>query len=531
MLQERGIGATRYPLPAESSTCTAGPAPNRAARCPNSVEEAGTVASRARDAGGWSMDRERFDALARLLATTGSRRAALGVLLGAGLFGQSPDLLAKPGKGKGKDRGQDRKRRGKRGRNDRGDEQDPGSAVESGCGTKQCDPPEPGSTRSGCDFNGFRGASFAGQDLHGSVFRRIDGRGTSFAGTDARGTVFAEACLRSASFRGARLGGSTWGGACLVDADFTGADLGGDAGALSGALLCRTVMPNGTVNNRDCGRDTEICRSSIGGVGPGPCTGPSDCQDLPCRTKACTDGNCVYEPVSDGPSPNGLCDTRCCGRHDETTNEAHCCPASHTVCTEAGRCCRPLAPGDCGLGLTCAAVCPANCNACIRFADGNLGCGAPEDLDCRPCSSDADCPANAPVCISATTDRRGSELTLSVAELCRDDALLAACARVEPCCTPETCPNGCCTGDGRCVPSRDQACGTGGAACKSCGGGSSCSDGRCACSPQSCLGFGCCAADGTCQLGFTNENCGPNGGTCTTCGAGQVCRQQQCQPQ
>jgi hypothetical protein len=33
------------------------------------------------------MDRERFDALARLLATTGSRRAALGALLGVSLLG------------------------------------------------------------------------------------------------------------------------------------------------------------------------------------------------------------------------------------------------------------------------------------------------------------------------------------------------------------------------------------------------------------------------------------------------------------
>ena len=35
------------------------------------------------------MDRERFDALTRLLAATPSRRAALGALLGAGLAGTS----------------------------------------------------------------------------------------------------------------------------------------------------------------------------------------------------------------------------------------------------------------------------------------------------------------------------------------------------------------------------------------------------------------------------------------------------------
>jgi hypothetical protein len=48
------------------------------------------------------MDRERFDALAKLLATTGSRRATLAALLGLSLFGEDPDVLAKRGKGKDK---------------------------------------------------------------------------------------------------------------------------------------------------------------------------------------------------------------------------------------------------------------------------------------------------------------------------------------------------------------------------------------------------------------------------------------------
>ncbi|MGH2614532.1 MAG: pentapeptide repeat-containing protein, partial [Thermomicrobiales bacterium] len=49
------------------------------------------------------MDRERFDALARLLATKGSRRGALSAILGVALFGHDPDEgLAKPGKGKRK---------------------------------------------------------------------------------------------------------------------------------------------------------------------------------------------------------------------------------------------------------------------------------------------------------------------------------------------------------------------------------------------------------------------------------------------
>ena len=43
------------------------------------------------------MDRERFDALARLLATPGSRRAAPGARLGTGLAGVSAEALAAEG--------------------------------------------------------------------------------------------------------------------------------------------------------------------------------------------------------------------------------------------------------------------------------------------------------------------------------------------------------------------------------------------------------------------------------------------------
>ena len=67
------------------------------------------------------MDRERFDALARLLAATGSRRGAIGALIGAGLLGTGLEAEARKrngnrrgGGGKGKDRDKDKdKDRGK----------------------------------------------------------------------------------------------------------------------------------------------------------------------------------------------------------------------------------------------------------------------------------------------------------------------------------------------------------------------------------------------------------------------------------
>jgi len=51
------------------------------------------------------MDRDHFDKLTRLFATTESRRGALGALLGAAFLGQGVEALAKPNKGKGKGNG------------------------------------------------------------------------------------------------------------------------------------------------------------------------------------------------------------------------------------------------------------------------------------------------------------------------------------------------------------------------------------------------------------------------------------------
>ena len=248
------------------------------------------------------MDRKQFDALIKLLATTGSRRAGLGALLGAGLLSQHPDVMAKPGKGKG----QRRKRRQKRRRGDDNGGQAPGPSSGACCGADEhCAPPEPGSTRSQCDF---AEQSFAGEDHHGSIFRRIDGVGTNFDGTDNRGSVFTEACLRFATFRGAKLGGATWTGACLFAADFTDADVGGDADALSRAVLCATTMPDGTRSDRDCGQSQAhpCCLPPPGGGGVGggqgcgPCAAADQCHvagTCVCTTPtapngtSCTDGN------------------------------------------------------------------------------------------------------------------------------------------------------------------------------------------------------------------------------------------------
>ena len=56
------------------------------------------------------MDRERFDTFIRLFARSGSRRAAVGALVGIALAARSSDAPAEPGKGKAKGRDKGRGR-------------------------------------------------------------------------------------------------------------------------------------------------------------------------------------------------------------------------------------------------------------------------------------------------------------------------------------------------------------------------------------------------------------------------------------
>jgi hypothetical protein len=416
------------------------------------------------------MDRDRFDALARLLATSGSRRVTLGALLGALLGPAAGESVArKRGNGRGKDRdsgqnnergagkdqGREREQRvqaerrkgGKRrkhkkkrrGGSDGGGQPEPPPA--DCCGTESCPNPEPGSTSADCDF---AGRSFVGDDHNGSIFRGIDGRGANFGQTNNRGSVFAEACLQGAAFHDAELGGSTWGDACLFDADFRGADLGGDETLFDNAMFCGTRMPDGSVNDRDCGRATRCCqRDAEPGPSPGPgpaCQSAGDCPAEACHTKACQGGQCVYVVVADGPDPDGACAggalRHCCA--------GECCAANATACNPQGLCCVP----NCA-GRTCG---PDGC--------GNAdGCGT--------------CPAGQP---------------------CSDEGRCG--------CNAQTCPDGCCDLNGLCVPGNTlQNCGTGGEACEPCSNAEICQNGQCVtCSPNcTCMGQNFCAepADNT----------------------------------
>ena len=113
--------------------------------------------------------------------------------------------------------------------------------------------PGKGRNTSGCDFTDSR-AFFEGD----------------FRGSNLSNNNFTGAVLARGDFRGANMSGS-----CLVGANLHEAKLGSSVN-LGDAIFCQTLMPDGSLNNRDCDKGTRCCPT------PGVCEG-----------EACEGGTCV----------------------------------------------------------------------------------------------------------------------------------------------------------------------------------------------------------------------------------------------
>ncbi len=221
------------------------------------------------------MDRERFDALARLFGAAGSRRAVLGGLVGATVLGTAFDVDAKKRKGRKK-----KNRKGGKGRSN----QPPAQTTCFGnqtCVFKNTG----GQDLAQCDFSNTD--VMEGKNCGGCQLRAADLSGADLDGTDFRGASLRDANLNGATMVNARLEGAKLDGACLTDADLTGA--GTDAGSLTGVKFCRTTLPDGSVSNANCasaGACCEVCiplGKTCGGDVVGSC----------CNSATCCDGVCV----------------------------------------------------------------------------------------------------------------------------------------------------------------------------------------------------------------------------------------------
>ncbi len=392
------------------------------------------------------MDRERFDALTRLLATPGSRRTALGALLGTALLGSRAEVLAKPGKrrDRGKDRDNDKNTdKAKKRKQQQRTKRARAEAAAGCCSGGNCTP-GPGKNLARCCYQG--------QTLTGK----------SFKGANLGSTNFSGATLTNANFSGANLDKT-----CLVDADLTGARL---AGANTGtAIFCRTTMPDGTENNSGCNKGTACCptctsdtqcedgeRCCEGRCQAVECCGDgvrSNCEDgQVCCDNQCVEGECCGQGVRGNCDAgevccDGLCESgdACCeALREPCTSVDQCCAAEDVACAQNNAvvdqtvCCSTLG-GPCsglGLGMDCCAVSvPGGTDNSFCSAETNGTCGG-EGAACRfneACDSGA--------CCGAVGGGFGT--------------CVNPCTPSQPCCPGGThcTPCGCCPNGQNCSPS------------------------------------------------------------------------------
>jgi hypothetical protein len=327
------------------------------------------------------MDTESFDRLVRLFGTSGTRRAAMGVLIGSALAGISLGSEAARNRGKvhRRGRGKGSQSKGGNGKTKRRENRARAESVPARCFTGTNCAPGPGKNLAKCNFGG-----------------------ASLIGAKLKGANLGQANLAGADATNANLGGANLGGACLVDADLSGANL---AGVNTGqAIFCRTTMPDSeSINNSGCNSGTTCCPTCIdlgepcGGDLGGACCGAHVCTGGPGTPGICCpqgqnncDGACVdllRDPINctacgnECPTPLELglenAVILCGPGFDENGDSGHGCAI---LCTRGfGNCSGdPLAdcetrinddPNNCG---SCGFKCPSDrpfCCGCLCFAD------------------------------------------------------------------------------------------------------------------------------------------------------------------
>jgi len=190
------------------------------------------------------MDLDHFDGIARLISTAGTRRTALGALLGAALIGI----------GGAADTDAQRRRRRRR-RKNRGK-----ANKERVCfGTLACPAPGTGQDFDDCDYSGT--SLFVDANAGGSSFRRTNFANAVMDGANLQGTSFQDANLAGASMVGVDVRGANFPGACLLDTDLTGHIFVEGEVPFALSFLCNT-RDGDFVVDRDCERLPKCCRRS-----------------------------------------------------------------------------------------------------------------------------------------------------------------------------------------------------------------------------------------------------------------------------
>ncbi len=319
------------------------------------------------------MDEQRFDAIARSLGTSRSRRGALGLLAGAAGLGLA---------------GADAKRRRKHGKGKKAHPAEQ-SAVCAAAGSKSCTVAQakPGAVLKDCDY---AGASLYTRALNAANLTRASLADADLSGANLAGANLSSACLTGADLTLANLQGTSLTGADLTGADLRGANLRGSnvkpAQLATATVDCSTILPNNK---------------------PAACPAGSICEGGACVCSPCqtlSGGACVPDPALDhactGPCPSGQwCDAGACAGIAGTVRVTDV----DSLCSKY----TPQPATACGVAVTA-----PDCSLCgdqtgcdsNYIADGPSGTAWYCSISMYPlCSSNAECPADKPWCAETNT--------------------------------------------------------------------------------------------------------------------------------
>lgn len=271
----------------------------------------------------------------------------------------------------------------------------------------------------------------------------------------------------------------------------------------------------------------QVCRAASGGGGV--CEGTRTCGPANCGGCCNAAGQCVAGN-----------DTTACGKGGQACSAC----GLNSVCVRDGL------PNErtCQLQTTCGPTnCPGCCvgNQCVT-ATTPTACGT-NGQQCKTCPTGQVCNASG-TCVPGSECNPANCAGCCVGDICAVGTQNTACgagggqclncvnqnpSRVcqsgscqLPACGPQTCPNGCCSGNTCVVGTQNNACGAiGGGACNDCTAQNQvCVNRACsvACGPANCTG--CCLANNTCDIGIGNTTCGAGGVACANCAAqGSFC--------
>lgn len=310
------------------------------------------------------MDPTRFDRLSRALAAHGPRRGLLallaalpvaGALLSGGRLplvvtarGAHPQLKKDKGKGNDQHKGKGKEKAKKGKGNGNGKDQQRTTAQAEVCWRAGACSPKKGSNVSQCNLAGY----------------------TAPASLDCTRCNISRANLRAANLSGANLTAANLSGACLVDANLTDAIIANNTN-LYGAIFCRTIVPDGSVNNSGCSSGTPCCPTCDAGQ---PCA--SGC----CNTAAGACGACPSGSTCGGGNPGapGICgctSSTCptganCGTIPNVcggTVSCGSCPFPGQPCTNnvCGTCVPSCTGKACGAANDCGGICTACSPTCL----------------------------------------------------------------------------------------------------------------------------------------------------------------------